>query len=99
MQVNRAELGVIMIDHIVSAQDLSDFDALYEARSPSGRPTSWYTLVEQLRKIRRVIEAGGIVHIEGVTTLRTWQEFYAWAHGRYHMLEDGCDAWIGDDGP
>jgi predicted Zn finger-like uncharacterized protein len=20
-----------------------------------------------------------------------------WAHGRYHMLEDGCDPWIGDD--
>ena len=30
------------------------------------------------------------------TILTTWQSFYDWAHGRYHMLEDGYDSWIGD---
>lgn len=29
--------------------------------------------------------------------MRSWQQFYTWAHGRYHMLEDGYDTWIGDD--
>jgi hypothetical protein len=38
-----------------------------------------------------------VVNVEGVARLRTWQEFYNWAHGRYHMLEDGYDSWIGDD--
>lgn len=86
-----------MIEHMVSTEELRELDELYEARSPSGRSTCWYTLVEELRKIRRKIEAGDVVQIEGVATLRTWTEFYNWAHGRYHMLEDGCDAWIGDD--
>jgi hypothetical protein len=37
------------------------------------------------------------VTVEGDGLLRSWQEFYQWAHGRYHMLEDGADKWIGDD--
>ena len=81
----------------VSAEELRELDAMYEARSASGRPTSWVPLVEALREIRRLVEAGTVVQIEGGVTLRTWAEFYAWAHGRYHMLEDGCDPWIGDD--
>jgi hypothetical protein len=60
-------------------------------------PTSWRALVEELRQIRRAVEAGAVVQVEGAGTPGTWQEFYAWAHGRYHMLEDGCDPWIGDD--
>jgi heme oxygenase len=87
----------IVIEHIVSAEELRALDAMYAARSPSGQPTRWRALVEELRQIRRVIEAGHVVQVEGEATLRTWQSFYTWAHGRYHMLEDGCDAWIGDD--
>jgi hypothetical protein len=49
-------------------------------------------LVEELRVIRRAVEAGFVVE------LRTWQGFYSWAHGRYHALEDGYDSWIGSDG-
>lgn len=86
-----------MTEYIVSAEDLSALDALYAKRSPSGQPTSWRSLVEELRKIRRIVEAGTVVHVAGEATLRTWTEFYDWAHGRYHMLEDGCDPWIGDD--
>ncbi len=86
-----------MAEHMISTEDLRALDALYEARSPSGRPTSWHALVEELRQIRRAVEAGTVVQVEGDATLRTWSEFYAWAHGRYHMLEDGCDPWIGSD--
>ncbi len=81
----------------ISSEELKELDELYEARSPSGRPTSWGALVEELRAIRRTVEAGTVVQVEGAGALRTWQEFYTWAHGRYHMLEDGYDSWIGDD--
>ena len=86
-----------MTTNVISTAALSALDTMYAARSPGGQATSWFALVEELRKIRRTIEAGSVVQIEGEATLATWQEFYAWAHGRYHMLEDGCDAWIGDD--
>ncbi len=86
-----------MIRSVILTEALRTLDAMYAERSASGRPTSWRALVEELRRIRRAIEAGAVVEIEGEGTLRTWQEFYSWAHGRYHMLEDGCDPWIGDD--
>ncbi len=86
-----------MIQKVISTAALETFDAMYAERSPSGRPTSWRALVEKLREFRRAIEAGAVVEVEGEGPLRTWQEFYSWAHGRYHMLEDGCDLWIGDD--
>jgi len=77
-------------------------DALYEEREDMGglgpRPTGWGWLVEELREIRRAVEAGVVVKVEETqTVLTTWQSFYDWAHGRYHMLEDGYDGWIGDD--
>ena len=81
----------------ISEADLAKLDALYEARSPTGRPTDWGLLVESLREIRRAVEAGVEVQVAGGPDLRTWQGFYDWAHGRYHMLEDGFDRWIGDD--
>ena len=83
--------------YTITAEKLSAFDGLYEERSTSGRPVSWGVLVEELREIRRAVEAGVVVTVEGAQTLRTWQDFYQWAHGRYHMLEDGYDKWIGDD--
>jgi len=86
-----------MIQNVISTAALETFDAMYTERSPGGRPTSWRALVEELRKFRRAIEAGAVVEVEGEGPLRTWEEFYSWAHGRYHMLEDGCDLWIGDD--
>ncbi len=83
--------------YTISAEKLGEFDALYAERSASGRPTDWGSLVEELRQIRRAIEAGVVVTVEGEQTLRSWNAFYTWAHGRYHMLEDGYDRWIGDD--
>lgn len=58
---------------------------------------SWGLLVEELREIRRAVEAGVAVQIEGGPMLHTRNGFYTWAHGRYHMLEDGYDQWIGTD--
>ena len=83
----------------LSAERLRELDVLYAERSPSGQPVSWGMLVEALRSIRRAVEAGVVVQVEGGPTLRIWQGFYDWAHGRYHMLEDGYDKWIGDDQP
>lgn len=83
-------------EHTIPAGELRELDALYDERS-GGRPVSWGSLVESLRAIRRAVEAGVVVTVEGGETFRSWQGFYGWAHGRYHMLEDGYDKWIGDD--
>ena len=92
------EMYALIKEHILSLERLKELDALYEARSSSGRPTHWGSLVQELREIRRLVEAGVKVNVEGTqTVLDTWQSFYGWAHGRYHMLEDGYDSWIGDD--
>jgi hypothetical protein len=89
-------------EHPLTMERLKALDALYEGREDMGvlgqRPTDWGTLVSALREIRRLVEAGVKVKVEGTqTVLDTWQSFYDWAHGRYHMLEDGYDSWIGDD--
>lgn len=83
-------------DYTLPASDLKALDELYDERSADGYPTRWRWLVEELREIRRAVEAGVAVTVEG-KTLRSFQSFYDWAHGRYHMLEDGYDSWIGDD--
>ena len=76
---------------------LKELDELYTHRE-NGSPTDWGILVSQLRQIRRLIEAGTRVKIEETSTvLASKTSFYTWAHGRYHMLEDGYDSWIGDD--
>ena len=84
-------------DYMIPAEKVRELDALYEERSASGRPTGWGFLVAELREIRRAVEAGVVVKVEGARELGTWQGFYDWAHGRYHALEDGYDHWIGDD--
>lgn len=84
-------------EHTISAERLRELDELYDERSESGRPVGWGILVEELRQIRRAVEAGVAVNVEGAEPMRSWQAFYDWAHGRYHMLEDGYDKWIGDD--
>ena len=89
-------------EHILTIKRLKEMDALYDEREDMGvlgqRPTGWGILVSELREIRHLVEAGVKVKVEGTqTVLTTWQSFYDWAHGRYHMLEDGYDSWIGDD--
>jgi len=91
------ELHVPRRDYTLSTARLGELDGLYEARSASGQPYAWRSLVEELREIRRAVEAGVEVKVEGGPSFRSWQGFYEWAHGRYHMLEDGVDPWIGDD--
>jgi hypothetical protein len=91
------EVLVPKADFTISRERLGELDALYEERSAACRATGWGVLVEDLREIRRAVEAGVAVKIEGGPALHSWQEFYEWAHGRYHMLEEGADHWIGDD--
>lgn len=91
------ELHLPRLDYSIAGETLRQLDALYEARSANGRPVDWGGLVRELREMRRAVEAGVVLHVEGAPPLRTWQDFYSWAHGRYHMLEDGYDQWIGDD--
>lgn len=87
---------------LITVERLKELDALYEETEERGalgrRPTRWGDLVEALRGICRLVEAGVTVKVEGTPiVLNSWQSFYAWAHGRYHALEDGYDRWIGDD--
>ena len=91
------ELHIPQAAYTLSIERLRELDALYEERSPSGQPVRWRILVEELREIRRAVEAGVVIQVEGGPAMRSWQGFYEWAHGRYHMLEDGSDNWIGDD--
>jgi hypothetical protein len=91
------ELSIPLREYTLTTERQQQLDALYAERSSSGRPVSWGALVEELREIRRAVEAGVVIQVEAGPTLRSWQGFYAWAHGRYHMLEDGADQWIGDD--
>ena len=86
--------------YTITPEKLQELDALYAERTESGRPSSWGILVEELREIRRAVEAGVVIDVIDVadtTKFRSFQGFYSWAHGRYHMLEDGYDSWIGDD--
>ena len=77
----------------ISAEKLTDLDELYE-----GNPTfSWGTLVEELRKIRRILETGEVVQIAGGPTLHSVLDFHTWAYSRYKLLEEGWDSWIGND--
>jgi hypothetical protein len=91
------EIHIPRQDYTISGERIRELDGLYEGRASTGRPNGWGILVEELREIRRAVEAGVVVNIEGEQTLLSWQNFYHWAHGRYHMLEDGYDKWIGDD--
>ena len=89
-------------EHTLTIEKLKELDALYQETEDRGilgqRHTGFGPLVEELREIRRLIEAGVHVRIEGMqTVLNTWANFYDWAHGRYHKLEEGSDHWIGDD--
>lgn len=83
------EISIPRDRYILSAKELEDFDALY-------RDASWDYLVEELREIRRAVEAGVEIHVEG-ERLTSFESFYKWAHGRYYVLEEAATSWIGDD--
>lgn len=97
IQNSGIEVEIPRQSYAITSDKLRKLDARYEERSSSGQPTGWGVLVEELRELRRAVEAGVAVTVEGEGLLLSWQDFYHWAHGRYHMLEDGYDKWIGDD--
>ncbi len=90
------EVTMPIPEYTFSAEQLQELDALYQSRGEHGRPDNWGTLVENLREVRRAVEAGVVVTIDG-HKLKHFSSFYSWVHKRYHMLEDGYDSWVGDD--
>jgi hypothetical protein len=89
------EIRIPVKSHKITDKRLREMDQLYESRGEHGYPDCWDPLVEGLREIRRACEANIHVIVDGKTL--NARNFYSWAHGRYHMLEDGCDKWIGND--
>jgi len=76
--------------HALTAKQFATMDEEYE-----GRQFRW--LVEGLREIRRAVEVGVVIEVED-KELKSWNDWYTWAHGRYYLLEDDINtAWIGDD--
>lgn len=76
--------------YTLDPKQISEFDALYE----SGY---FRLLVDELREVRRAVEAGVTVYA-GDVKMTSFQSFYSWAHGRYYALEDDTNSsWIGDD--
>jgi hypothetical protein len=84
-----AEIRIPKSNAVIPHQELKEMDESYDARS-------WSYVVESLREIRRAIEAGVVIEVDG-KTLKTWNDWYSWAHSRYYMLEESSDKWIGDD--
>ena len=84
----------------ISKQQLQSWDAMYEEREDMGalgmRPTRLGSLVENLREVRRAIEAQVFIEIDN-RQLHNVGSFLKWVDERYHMLEDGYDSWVGDD--
>lgn len=82
----------------LSDEELTELDELYEIRDALGNPTlAWGTLVEKLRRIRRLLEAGEAVQVAGGPGLHSVLDFHKWAYSRYKLLEEGWDSWIGND--
>jgi hypothetical protein len=96
------ELEIPKESYTITAEQLAALDSLYDTVEDLGsggiyRP-GWRVLVAELRDIRRAVEAGVKVSVPDKTEpLHSFQGFYAWAHGRYYLLEEGYDSWIGDD--
>ena len=86
------EISIPKERHSIGTEELGMLDEAY-------RDHTWRWLVDALREIRRAVEAGVVVHVEG-TTLTSFESFYNWAHGRYYALEDDVGTgWVGDDSP
>ena len=87
---SKLKISIPKKEHTITAADLAGYDAQY------ADPQSWRWLVEDLREVRRAVEAGVVIHVED-KKLNSFESFYSWAHGRYHALEEGADEWIGMD--
>lgn len=89
-------------EYTITAEMLEGFDRLYEDAEDITPAMKWHrlwgVLVEELRDLRRLIQAAVTAKVEGTQIGFTeWWDFYEWAQGRYHKLDDGYDRWIGDD--
>lgn len=83
------EAWIPKASYTVPKSFIEKVDQLYEEES-------WNWAVEDLREIRRAIDAGVEVEIDGEKFTKAG-DFYNWAHKRYHVLEEAADKWILDD--
>jgi hypothetical protein len=74
--------------HQVSAANLAAIDEDYQQKD-------WSAAVAQLRDIRRAIDAGITIELDGQTFISSGA-FYTWAHQRYHVLEEISNDWMMD---
>lgn len=80
------EMWIPKQSHQVSKTDLASMDKDYNDRE-------WAAAVAQLKDIRRAIDAGVTIEVDG-QTFKSSGSFYNWAHKRYHSLEEASDDWI-----
>lgn len=81
-----AELWIPKQSHQVSEDDLASIDKDYSDRA-------WSSAVAQLKDLRRAIDAGITIKVDG-RTFTSSGSFYTWVHKRYHALEEASDDWI-----
>lgn len=72
----------------ISVADLASMDKDYDAQD-------WSTAAAKLRDIRRAIDAGVIIEIDG-QSFKSSGSFYTWTHQRYHALEEISNEWMMD---
>ena len=75
-------------EYVITVEMLKEFDEMYEDAEDITPTHKWHRdwdiLVEALRGIRRQIQAGVTVKVEGTETVFTeWWDFYEWCHARY----------------
>lgn len=83
------EVFVPIVSYKFSENELAKIDESYKAQK-------WNWVVEDMREIRRAVEAGIIIEVDD-KKLTSFSSFYEWAHQRYHLLEECADKWIGND--
>jgi len=85
---NMADIWIPKQSHQLSDADLAAIDEDYEQKD-------WSAAVAQLRDIRRAIDGGVTLKIDG-QTFKSSGFFYTWAHQRYHTLEEISNEWMMD---
>ena len=74
--------------HQVSKADLAGIDQDYQTQD-------WSAAVAKLRDIRRALDAGVTIEIDG-QPFKSSGSFYTWAHKRYHALAEISNDWMMD---
>lgn len=85
---------MIPIQHYkLSPEKLAHMDACYEKTNEQGQLIGWTELVNDLRNLFRLIDAGVTIQI-GKKHFEAFTPLYSWAYARYRALEEGYDEWF-----